>query len=80
MNEHQAKALREGCDEREQAWTGVSSTEKPNTKGHLARAMTKSKSKMQTVTNGHVGRLSNESCGWRAFQPWRLHKVNKIEA
>ena len=34
---------------------GVSSTEKTNTKGDLARVMTKSKSKTQTVTNGHVG-------------------------
>ena len=32
----------------------VSSTKKTNTKEDLARVMTKSKSKMQTVTNGHV--------------------------
>ena len=55
MNECQEKALREGCCKREQAWTGVSPTEKTNTKGDLARAMTKSKSKLQTVTNGCVG-------------------------
>jgi len=53
MNEHWEKALREGCCEREQAWMGVSSTEKANTKWDF-RAITKSKSKTQTVTNGHV--------------------------
>ena len=31
-----------------------SSREKTNTKRNLVRAMTKSKSKMQTVTKGHV--------------------------
>jgi len=39
---------------REQAWMDVPSTEKTNTKEDLARAMTKSRSKMQTVTNGCV--------------------------
>ena len=47
------QALREGCHER-QAWKDVPSTEKTNTKEDLARVMTKSKSKTQTVTNGHV--------------------------
>jgi len=54
MNDCQGKALEEGCHEREWAWTGVSSTEKTNTKKNLARAMIKSKRKTQTVTNGHV--------------------------
>jgi len=56
MNDHWEKALKEGCHEREQAQTDVPSTEKTNTKEDLARAMTKSRSKMQTVTNRHVGR------------------------
>jgi len=56
MNRHQAKALREGCRERKEAQTGVSSREKMNTNKNLARATTKSKSKTQTVSNGHVGR------------------------
>ena len=68
MNEHWEKALREGCHEIEQAQMGVSSTGKTNTKGDLARVMAKSKSKMQTVTNGHVGQKGDESCCWRAFQ------------
>ena len=33
---------------------GVYPTGKTNTKGDLARATAKPKSKMQTVTNGHV--------------------------
>ena len=36
-----------------QVW--VSSTENTSTKWDLARVTTKSKSKTQTVTNGHVG-------------------------
>jgi len=48
------RSLREGCCEREQAQMGVPSTEKTNTKWDLARATTKSKSRMQTVTNGCV--------------------------
>jgi len=47
------KALREGCHERKKAWTSVSSREK-DTNRNLARATTKSKSRMQTVSNGHV--------------------------
>jgi len=54
INEHQGKALKEGCHEREWAQTGVSSTEKTNTKGNLARVMTKSESETQMVTNGCV--------------------------
>jgi len=54
MKDHWEKALREGCHEREQAQVGVFSTEKTNTKEDLARAMTKSRSKTQTVTNGCV--------------------------
>jgi len=53
-NDHQGKSLREGCCEREWAWMSVSSREKNSTKRNLARATTKSKSKMQTVSNGHV--------------------------
>src|SRR5882724_8609205 len=56
MNRRQAKALREGCHERKEAQTGVSSREKINTNKNLARATTKSKSETQTVSNGHVGR------------------------
>jgi len=33
----------------------VPSTEKTNTKEDLARVMIKSRSRMQTFTNGHVG-------------------------
>jgi len=55
MKDGQGKALREGCCEREQAQKDVPSTEKTNTKEDLARATTKSGSKMQTVANGHVG-------------------------
>jgi len=56
MNRCQVKALREGCHERKEAQTGVSSREKMNTNKNLARATTKSKREMQTVSNGHVGR------------------------
>jgi len=63
MNDHQGKALKEGCCEREQAQVGVSSTEKTNTKEDLARAMTKSRSRMQTVTNGCVSqKVTNLVC------------------
>jgi len=54
-NDHWEKALKEGCCEREQAQMDFSSIEKTNTKQDLARAMTMSRSKMQTVTNGCVG-------------------------
>jgi len=37
MNRHQIKALREGCHERKEAQTGVSSREKMNTNKNLAR-------------------------------------------
>ena len=51
MNDHQGKALREGCHDRD------------NTKRNLVRATTKSKGRMQTVTNGHVSQLRDElSC------------------
>ena len=33
--------------------------EKTDTKRNLVRVMTKSKSRMQTVTNGHVGQMGN---------------------
>ena len=45
------KALREVCCEREQAQMDVPSIEKTNTKEDLDIVMTKSRSKMQTVTN-----------------------------
>src|SRR5882724_12446348 len=54
MNDHQAKAPREGCHEREWAQMSVSSREKNNTKRNLVRVTTKSKSKTQTVSNGCV--------------------------
>src|SRR5882724_12240940 len=56
MNRHQAKALREGCCGRKEAWMCVSSREKMNINKNLVRATTKSKSEMQTVSNGHVSR------------------------
>ena len=52
--DRQGKALRDGCHEREWAQMSVSSREKNNTKRNLARATTKFKSKMQTVSNGRV--------------------------
>ena len=67
MNDHQRKALKEGSCEREWAQTSVSSREKTNTKRNLARVMTKSKSKMQTVTNGCVSWKGDELCCWRVF-------------
>ena len=79
-NKCQEKALREGCHEREQAQTGVFPTGKTNTKGDLARVTTKSKSRMQTVTNGCVSQKDNESCCWRVFQCQRPHRVSRIEA
>src|SRR5882724_3434485 len=62
MNRHQVKALREGCHERKEAWTSVSSREKINTNRNLARATTKSKSKTQTVSNGHVSQGGRDGC------------------
>src|SRR5882724_9585747 len=56
MNRCRRKALGDGCHERKEAWTVVSSREKINNNKNLARVTTKSKSKMQTVSNGHVGR------------------------
>ena len=73
MNDLQENALKEGCHEREQAQMDVTLTEKTNTKVDLARAMTKSRSKMQTVTNGHVNRKGDELSCWKVFQhrrPW----------
>jgi len=62
MNRCQTKALREGCHERKEAWTGVSSREKINTNRNLVRATTKSKSEMRTVSNGCVGRGGRDGC------------------
>src|SRR5882724_11590036 len=53
--DHQGKALKEGCRERRWARMGVSSREEINTNRNLARVTTKSKSRTQTVSNGHVG-------------------------
>ena len=55
MDDCQGKALREGCCERKKAWVSVSSREK-NTNRNLVRVTTKSKSEMQTVSNGCVSR------------------------
>ena len=60
MNDHQGKALKEGCCEREWAWMSVSSREKNNTKKNLVRVTTKSKSRMQEVSNRCVGQMGNE--------------------
>jgi len=54
VNRCQVRALREGCCERKEAQASVSSREKKNTNRNLVRATTKSKSRMQTVSNGHV--------------------------
>ena len=62
MNRHQVKALREGCCERKEARTGVSAREKINTNRNLVRVTTKSKSKTQTVSNGHVGQGGRDGC------------------
>src|SRR5882724_11175976 len=50
----QGKALREGCHERKKAQTSVSSREKKDTNRNLVRVTTKSKSSMQTISNGCV--------------------------
>jgi len=78
MNDCQEKALKEGCCKRRTSLGNVSSTEKTNTKEDLARVMTKSKSSMQTVTNGCVSqevtnRVSN------ICPTSRSHRVSKIE-
>jgi len=57
----------------------MSSTEKTNTKKNLARVMTKPKSKMQTVTNGHVSQKGDELSDWQACQHQRSHRVSKID-
>ena len=56
FDNHQGKALKEGFRERRWARTGVSSREEINTNRNLARVTTKSKSGMQAVSNGRVGR------------------------
>ena len=62
MNRCQVKALREGCYERKEALMGVSSREKMNTNRNLVRATTKSRSRMQTVSNGRVGGGEESRC------------------
>ena len=60
MNDHQEKALKEGCCEIEQAHTDVSSTEKTNTKEDLARVMAKSKTRhKQSLMDVSVKRQKN---------------------
>src|SRR5882724_9256535 len=54
-NDRQGKALREGCCERKKAQVSFSSREKKKTNRNLVRVTTKSKSRMQTVSNRHVG-------------------------
>src|SRR5882724_8807074 len=54
VNRHQVRALREGWHERRKARAGVSSREEKHTNRNLARVTTKSKSRMQTVSNGRV--------------------------
>ena len=56
-NDHQEKALREGCHEREWAQMSVSSREKKNTKRNLVRVTTESKSRTQTVSTGCVSQI-----------------------
>src|SRR5882724_4960995 len=56
MNRRRRKALSEGCRERKEARTVVSSREKMNNNKNLARATTKSKSETQIVSSGCVGR------------------------
>jgi len=51
MNDHQGKPLREGCHE-ENGSDKCIFREKNNTNRNLARVTTKSKSRMQTVSNG----------------------------
>ena len=57
---------------------GVSSTEKTNTNKDLARAMAKTWSEMQTVTNRHVGQIIWELSYSQIFKGWRLQEVGKI--
>ena len=77
---YQGKALKEGCHEREWAWMSVSAREKTNAKRNLVRVMTKSKSKMQTVTDGCISWTGNESSCWWVSQCQRPHWVSRIEA
>jgi len=58
----------------------VSPKEKTNTKGDLARAMTKSKSKTQTSLIGCVGRKGDESCFWRGIPMSEPLLSEQIEA
>jgi len=67
--------LSEGCHEREWARTSVSSREK-NIKKNLVIVTTKSKSRMQTVSNGCVGRGEGNRGVWRVSQCWRPHQVS----
>ena len=80
MNRRQGKALREGCCARKMARMGVSSREKMNTNKNLARATTKSKSEMQTVSNGCVSRRGRDRGFRGASQHWRPCRVSRIEA
>ena len=55
VNRHQVKALRESCHERKEAQASVSSRERKDTNRNLVSVTTKSKSRMQTASNGCVG-------------------------
>jgi len=68
-----------GCCEREQAQMDVYSTEKTSTKKNLARVMTKSKSRTQTVTNGCVSRKGDELSYWQVSQHQRSCRLSKIK-
>jgi len=55
VNRHQVKALREGCHETRRLGEVFPQGRRRHHR-NLARVTTKSKSRRQTVSNGHVGR------------------------
>ena len=67
MNDHQGKALREGCCEREWARVRVSSREKNNTKRNLVRATTKTKSRSIRTRQSLMDELVKER-GIKVFE------------
>jgi len=64
MNDNQEKALKKGCHEREQAWMGVSSTEKTNTK-ELERCNEIRELLIENRTTGFQGHVSYQDGEWR---------------
>jgi len=72
-NDCQGKALREAVV-KEMSSGECSSREKKDTNRNLARATTKSKSRMQTVSNGHVSQGERNWGVWRVSQCRRLVK------